>query len=108
MFLNSDFRGLIYPDNLSVAEELKGNNKLPIFCEKIDKRSQISTRRLDRAFPDPLYRVIIQTPMTCHPSTARLTPGVTESTTPYQIQPKSLYTDEDPKNTYEVIIMQNI
>eukprot|EP00826_Nyctotherus_ovalis_P050096 TRINITY_DN6105_c0_g1_i2.p3 TRINITY_DN6105_c0_g1~~TRINITY_DN6105_c0_g1_i2.p3 ORF type:complete len:149 (-),score=46.59 TRINITY_DN6105_c0_g1_i2:168-614(-) len=73
----------MYPDSLPLMEELEGRNKLPAFCELMDKRTQVASKRLSRPFPDPLYRTVVQTPMTS------LTTRRTEIATPAAIQQKS-------------------
>lgn len=73
----------MYPDSLPLMEELEGQKKLPAFCELMDKRTQVGTRRLSRPFPDPLYRTVVQTPMT-----SSITSRMTETITPIQVQRK--------------------
>lgn len=73
----------MYPDSLPLMEELEGRNKLPAFCELMDKRTQVASKRLSRPFPDPLYRTVVQTP------TTSLTTRRTELTTPVQQKSKA-------------------
>ena len=58
----------MHTDCLSTVEEIKGNTKLPEFCEVIDKRLKLGTKKLTKNFPNPLYFTINQSPITSRTS----------------------------------------
>jgi len=80
----------MYPDSLPLIEEIEGQKKLPAFCELIDKRTQATSRRLNRPFPDPLYRTVVQTPIVSSVSSR-----LTETIIPAKTQRKPIKTTDN-------------
>jgi hypothetical protein len=79
----------MYPDSFPLMEELEGQKKLPAFCELMDKRTQVASQRLNRPFPDPLYRTVVQTPMT-----SSVTSRLAETITPVTTQRKQIKSND--------------
>lgn len=88
----------MYPDSLPLMEELEGQKKLPTFCKLMDKQTQVGTRRLSRPFPDPLYRTVVQTPMT-----SSITSRMTETITPIQVQRKTTKPNNNEPEVYAIV-----